>query len=95
LNKEHCFFVEKGPAAEAKDTPQSQGLLCNPCDEDEEKDDQVFSFFQVMEDRWNEMDGENRSTRGKNLSQCHLVHHKSHMGYPGIETGPPRWEAGD
>jgi hypothetical protein len=31
----------------------------------------------------------------KNLSQCHSVHHKSHMDWPGIETGPPRWEAAD
>jgi hypothetical protein len=23
------------------------------------------------------------------------VHHKSHMDWPGIEPGPPRWEAGD
>jgi hypothetical protein len=26
----------------------------------------------------------------KNLSQCPLVHHKSHMDRPGIESGPPR-----
>jgi hypothetical protein len=31
---------------------------------------------------------------GKNLSQCHFVHLKSHMDWPGIEPGPPRWEAG-
>jgi hypothetical protein len=31
--------------------------------------------------------GENRSTRGKKLSQSHIVHHKDR---PGIEPGPPR-----
>jgi hypothetical protein len=27
---------------------------------------------------------------GKNLSQRHFVHHKSHMARPERETGPPR-----
>jgi hypothetical protein len=31
----------------------------------------------------------------KNLSQCHFVHHKPHMDWPGIEPGPPQWKAGD
>jgi hypothetical protein len=31
----------------------------------------------------------------KNLSQCHIVHQKSHMYWPGREPGPSRWEAGD
>ena len=26
--------------------------------------------------------------------QCHSVHNKSHMDWPGIEHGPPQWEAG-
>jgi hypothetical protein len=31
----------------------------------------------------------------KNLPQHHFVHHKSHMTRPGLEPGPPRWEASD
>jgi hypothetical protein len=31
----------------------------------------------------------------KNLTQCHFVHCKSHMDWPGREHGPLRWEAGD
>jgi hypothetical protein len=32
---------------------------------------------------------------GKNLPQCHIVHHKSHMTGRGFESAPPQWEAGD
>jgi hypothetical protein len=38
-----------------------------------------FSFFQVMENGWNEIDRGKPKYSGKNLSQCHFVHHKSHM----------------
>jgi hypothetical protein len=32
---------------------------------------------------------------GENLAQRHFVHHKSYMTRPGVEPGPPRWEASD
>jgi hypothetical protein len=31
----------------------------------------------------------------ENLPQWHLVHDKSYMTRPGLESGPPRWEASD
>jgi hypothetical protein len=44
-----------------------------------------------MEHGWNEIDRVKPKYSGKTFSPCHLVHHKYHMDWPGIETGPPRW----
>jgi hypothetical protein len=54
----------------------------------------IFVLFLVMEHRWNEINRGKPKYSEKNLSQCHFVHYKSHMDWPGIEPGPPRWEAG-
>jgi hypothetical protein len=32
---------------------------------------------------------------GENLPQLHIVHHKYHMTWPGLERGPPWWEVSD
>jgi hypothetical protein len=38
-----------------------------------------FVLFPAMEHRWNETDRQKPKNSGKNLSQCHLAHHKFHM----------------
>jgi hypothetical protein len=84
------YIVVKGPAADCTDAPQPWGFLCNPV----MKMTIFFVHFLVMEHRWNEIDRGKPKYSGKNLSQCHFVHRKSHMDWPGIEPGPPQWEAG-
>jgi hypothetical protein len=38
-----------------------------------------FVLFVVMEHQWNEIDRGKPKYSAKNLSQCHFVHHKSHV----------------
>jgi hypothetical protein len=84
--------VVKGPAADATDAPQPWGLLCNPVMKMKRK--MVVSLLCNFSERWStggwhETDREKSKYSGKNLSHCHSVHHKSHIG-PGL----PLWEAG-
>jgi hypothetical protein len=44
---------------------------------------------------WNSELAREREVVGENLPQCHLVHHKSYMTWPGHEPGQPWWEAGE
>jgi hypothetical protein len=52
-------------------------------------------WYEFGERRWNDIDRGKPKNAEKNLSQCHSVHHKSHMYWPRREPGPPRWQAGD
>jgi hypothetical protein len=59
----------------------------------------IFFISQMIygyrERRWNDTDRGKAKNSEKNLSQCHSVHHKSHMDWPGREPGTPWWQAGD
>jgi hypothetical protein len=39
-----------------------------------------------------ELAGETEVLEKKNLSQCQFVHQKSHMTWPGPQSGQPHWE---
>jgi hypothetical protein len=52
---------------------------------------QLFILQVIYEDGkpwWNDIDRGELKSSGKYLSQCHFVHHKSHMDGPGHKPGP-------
>jgi hypothetical protein len=81
------FFCGEGPHSRSYGRTAALRLSVQSCD-DQEQDDQYFSFFQIIEHRWNEIDKGKPKYSGKNLSQCHFVHHKAHMD-PGLRGGRP------
>jgi len=46
-----------------------------------------------MEHWWNDTVRGKPKNSEKNLSQCQIVHHKSHMDWSGIDPGTPSREA--
>jgi hypothetical protein len=63
-----------------------EGLFYNPV----MKMMSFFLLFILMEHRWNEIDRGKPKYSERNMSQCHFIHHKSHMDRHGMEPGPPR-----
>jgi hypothetical protein len=80
------FVLLKGPAADTTDAQQPWRLVVQPYDEN----DKVFLLFHFngAPVEWNWQRKPKYSE--KILSQCHFVHHKSHMDRPGFEPGTPR-----
>jgi hypothetical protein len=70
------FFSGEGPRSRHYGRTAALRLIVQPYDEDE---DDFFVLFLLMEHRWNEIDRGKPKNSGKNLSQCHFVHHKCHM----------------
>jgi hypothetical protein len=73
------IFIDEGPRSRRYGRTAALRLIGQPCDEDDGDDYYFFVLFLVMEHQWNDIDREHRSSRGENLSQCHFVHHESHM----------------
>jgi hypothetical protein len=86
------FFHGEGPRSRCYGRTTALRLFVQPCDEDEQF---LLSSFTSngAPVEWN---GQGKADNSeKNLSQCHFIHHKPHMDWPGIEPGPPQWKAGD
>jgi hypothetical protein len=72
-NKRIFFFVVKSPAADATDAPKPWGLLCNPIMKIS------FPIFPCSGAPAEWIWQWKTEVLGKNLSECHFVHQKSHI----------------
>jgi hypothetical protein len=48
-----------------------------------------------MDNQWNDIDRRKSMYADKNMCHCHFIHNNSHLGWSGIEPGPPQWESGN
>ena len=89
------FNVEKGPAADVTDAPQPWGLLYNPVMKMKRKMiNFVFTFpSNEAPEEWN-WQGKTEILGEKPVT-VPLCPPQIPMEWPGIEPGPPRWEAVD
>lgn len=55
----------------------------------------VEDEWMSLKDRWKCTDKGKLKCSEKPFLLCHTVDHKFYMDWSGIESGPPRWEAGD
>jgi len=55
----------------------------------------VMANRTIMEQWWKDIDRGWPNCSGEKLFQRHSIHQKSHMEWPGIESGSRRWYAGD
>jgi hypothetical protein len=83
--------MAKGPAADASGALQPWGFLCNPWDEDDEKDDQRFIFpSNEAPVEWNWQGKTEILPGGGGRFQYHFVHHNSHMKPVPVTLYPPQ-----
>jgi hypothetical protein len=86
INNEAVFsFSGEGPRSRRYGRTAAMKLIVQPCDEDGDYYYYYYYYyyyfvlFLVMEHQWDETDSGKPKNSGINLSQCHFVHHKSHM----------------
>jgi hypothetical protein len=78
------FFCGEGPRSTCYGRTAALRLLLQPCDED---DKFFFAVFPCNGARWNETDGENRSTRGKTCPSATLSTINPTWTEPGSNPG--------